>query len=59
VLGGCLLALVRPVHLAPPPLSLLGEKHISHWIEHQTGWSIKKLAPTARRYCTIQIDGGR
>jgi hypothetical protein len=50
---------VRPVHFAPPPFSLLGEKHVSHWIEHQTGWSIKKLARTARRYCTIQIDAGR
>jgi hypothetical protein len=49
---------VRAVHFAAAPLSLPGEKHVSHWIEHQTGWSIKKLARTARRYCTIQIDAG-
>ncbi len=28
---------------------------ISHWIEHQTGWSIKKFVRTARRYRTIKI----
>ena len=28
---------------------------VSHWIEHQTGWSIKKFVQTARRYRTIQI----
>jgi hypothetical protein len=32
---------------------------VSHWIEHQTGWSIKKFVGTARRYCTIQIKAGR
>ena len=32
---------------------------VSHWIEHQTGWSIKKFVRTARRYCTIQIKAGR
>ena len=26
---------------------------ISRWIEHCTGWSIKKFIRTARRYCTI------
>jgi transposase len=32
---------------------------VSHWIEHQTGWSIKKFVRTARRYRTVQIQAGR
>jgi hypothetical protein len=32
---------------------------VSHWIEHQTGWSIKKVVRTARRYRTVQIRAGR
>ncbi len=32
---------------------------VSRWIEHQTGWSIKKFARTARRYRTIQIKTGK
>jgi Transposase DDE domain len=32
---------------------------LSHWIEHQTGWSIKKFVRTARRYRTVQIRAGR
>jgi hypothetical protein len=28
---------------------------VSHWIEHHTGWSIKKFVRTARRYRTVQI----
>ena len=32
---------------------------ISHWIEHQTGWSIKKFVRTARRYRTVTIQAGR
>lgn len=31
---------------------------VSHWIEHQTGWSIKKFVRTARRYGTITIAAG-
>ena len=31
---------------------------VSHWIEHQTGWSIKKFVRTARRYRTVQIRTG-
>ncbi len=31
---------------------------VSHWIEHQTGWSIKKFVRTARRYRTVQIQAG-
>ena len=27
---------------------------VSRWIEHATGWSIRKFAKTARRYRTIQ-----
>jgi hypothetical protein len=32
---------------------------VSHWIEHQTGWSIKKFVRTARRYRTVQIRAGQ
>jgi hypothetical protein len=32
---------------------------VSHWIERQTGWSIKKFVRTARRYKTVQIQAGR
>ena len=26
---------------------------VTHWIEHQTGWTIKKFVRTARRYRTV------
>jgi transposase len=29
---------------------------VSRWIEHQTGWSIRKFVKTVRRYRTIQIQ---
>ena len=32
---------------------------VSHWIETQTGWSIKKFVRTARRYRTVTIQAGR
>jgi hypothetical protein len=32
---------------------------VSHWIEHQTGWSIKKFGRTASRYRTVQIEAGQ
>jgi len=32
---------------------------VSHWIEHQTGWSIKKFVRTARSYRTVTIKAGR
>jgi transposase len=32
---------------------------VSHFIETQTGWSIKKFVRTARRYRTVQIKAGR
>ena len=32
---------------------------VSHWIEHQTGWTIKKFVRTARRYRTVRIKAGR
>jgi hypothetical protein len=32
---------------------------ISHWIEHQTGWTIKKFVRSARRYRTVTIQAGR
>ena len=31
---------------------------VSRWIEHPTGWSIRKFVKTARRYRTIQIQAG-
>jgi hypothetical protein len=31
---------------------------VSHYIETQTGWSIKKFVRTARRYRTITIQAG-
>jgi Transposase DDE domain len=31
---------------------------VSHWIETQTGWSIKKFVRTTRRYRTITIQAG-
>jgi Transposase DDE domain len=32
---------------------------VSHWIERQTGWSIKKFVRTTRRYRTVTIRAGR
>jgi Transposase DDE domain len=32
---------------------------VSHYIEAQTGWSIKKFVRTARRYRTVKIKAGR
>jgi transposase len=32
---------------------------VSHWVEHQTGWTIKKFVRTARRYRTVKIKAGR
>jgi hypothetical protein len=31
---------------------------ISRWIEHATGWSIRRFVKTARRYRTIHIQAG-
>jgi hypothetical protein len=31
---------------------------VSRWIEHQTGWSVRRFVKTARRYRTIQIQAG-
>ena len=31
---------------------------VSRWIEHRTGWSIRKFVKTARRYRTVQIQAG-
>ncbi len=38
---------------------VFAEMAVSHWIEHQTGSSIKKFVRTARRYRTVQIRAGR
>ena len=32
---------------------------VSHWMEAQTGWSVMKFVPTARRYRTVYIMAGR
>ena len=32
---------------------------VSHYIERQTGWSIKKFVRTARHYRTVIIQPGR
>ena len=32
---------------------------VSRWIEHATGWSIRKFVTTARRYRTIEIQAGQ
>ena len=29
---------------------------VSRWIEHATGWSIRRFVKTARRYRTIEIQ---
>ena len=31
---------------------------VTRWIEHETGWSIKKFVRTTRRYRTITIQAG-
>ncbi len=31
---------------------------VSHWIEVQTGWRIKKFVRTARRYRAVRIKAG-
>jgi hypothetical protein len=31
---------------------------VSRWIEDRTGWSIRRLVRTARRYRTIEIQAG-
>src|SRR5215472_5373027 len=31
---------------------------VSRWIEDRTGWSVKKIVRTARRYRTIEIQAG-
>lgn len=32
---------------------------VSHWIERQTGWSIRQFVHTARRYRTVEIRAGQ
>ena len=36
---------------------MLAALAVSRWIEHATGWSIRKFV-TARRYRTIQFQAG-
>ena len=42
-----------------PTKAMVAAMAVSHWIEVQTGWSIKKFVRTARRYRTVQIKAGR
>jgi Transposase DDE domain len=37
---------------------VLAAMAVSHWVQHQTGWSIKKFVRTARRYRTVTIQAG-
>ncbi|RVX37814.1 hypothetical protein EDD27_0093 [Nonomuraea polychroma] len=32
---------------------------VSRWIEHRTGWSIKKFVRTVRRYRTVRVRARR
>ena len=32
---------------------------VSHWIERQTGWGIRKFVQNSRRYRTVQIRAGQ
>jgi hypothetical protein len=32
---------------------------VSHWIENQTGWTVKKFVRTPCRYRTVEIDAGK
>lgn len=32
---------------------------VSRWIEHQTGWPIRKFIKTARRYRTVKNQAGQ
>lgn len=38
---------------------VLAAMAVSHWIEHEPGWSIKQFVRTARRYRTVTIQAGR
>jgi transposase len=38
---------------------VLAAMAVSHYIEHQAGWSIKKFVRTARRYRTVRVKVGR
>src|ERR1700737_5666645 len=49
----------RLVELFCVSLSVFAALAVSHWIEHRTGWSIKKFERTARRYRTVRIQAGR
>ena len=43
----------------PTSTVVFGAMAVSHYIEHQTGWSIKKFVRTARRSRTVEIKAGR
>ncbi len=45
--------------MSAPAASLCGALlAVSRWIEHVTGWSVRKFVQTERRYRTIQIQAG-
>ena len=65
--SGCPSTTCRPARSTTAPANPI-EAHlsivfaalaVSHWIEHQTGWSIKKFVRTARRFRTVKIQAGR
>ena len=39
-------------------IAVVIRSRFSRWIEHQTGWSIRKFVKTARLYRTIEIQDG-
>jgi hypothetical protein len=40
------------------PAGIRSRPPVSHYIEHQTGWSIRKFVRTVRRYRTVKIRAG-
>jgi hypothetical protein len=47
-----------PAGRAHPLSIVVAALAVSHHIEAQTGWSIKKFVQTARRYRTVKIKAG-
>jgi hypothetical protein len=54
----------RPIyHHKPDPIEahltiVMAALAVSRWLEHVTGWSIKKLVQTLRRYRSIAVQAG-
>jgi hypothetical protein len=43
----------------PGTLTVFAGLAINHWIEHQTGWSVKQFVRATCRYRTMQIRAGQ